>query len=345
MVIRLKEIAEAAGVQTSTVSLVLRDHPKSHSFTPATRERILTLADHLGYYKNNRRGAKRCGNIAFLLAGNIQDGWTNHYFTSFLNGIEDACNEAGCNLIISRCRAEEFTARYFPSRNGERAIDGVIMIGYITRELIETLQNNHLPCLSIGDDLATDNFGIATYAVNAPNMYMQILRYLSSMNHTRITLLLEERERQHALAQELQRELERSELAEKISCSIQFNKAEYTDAENGQDFLWHLVDIIPERRQTAVICNDRIGINILAALPKYNLKCPDDLSLVVGCDSAVCSVTSQPLSAVSMEKQVIGYQAARTLLQAVEESKMLTAADSRKDFQTRLIIRDSVKSL
>ena len=347
MTVRLKEIAEAAGVQSSTVSLVLRDHPKARSFKPATREQILTLAEKMGYYRNPNRtpGAKKCRNIAFLLAGDIQDGWSNHYFTSFLNGVENACREHNYNLLISRCREREFEERFFPSRNDERVVDGAIVIGYMSSALISALQRNHLPCVAIGDDLATGNAGITTFAVNAVGMYMQILRYLASMNHEHVAILFEDRERQHQVAALVRAELMQSELAGKMHLDIQFNNPNYNDIENGQYFLWSLVDLISSDRPTAVVCNERVGIGILGALPKYNLSCPEDLSLVVGCDNTVCEVSSPPLTAVRMESDLIGYEAADFLLRAIGENRLLNETDSRNDFKTRLIIRDSVKSV
>jgi len=81
--ITMNEVARAAGVHQTTVSLALRNHP---SIPPATRDRIRTLADELGYRPNplvsaliaERRRGRASGQgttLAFLTCFAEKSGW------------------------------------------------------------------------------------------------------------------------------------------------------------------------------------------------------------------------------------------------------------------------------
>lgn len=82
---RLKDIAEAAGVDIGTVSHVLNRRPKADCLRAETREKILRIAEELGYCRNEMAAsvAKKHGNVlAFICedmgsvdyTGRIQNG-------------------------------------------------------------------------------------------------------------------------------------------------------------------------------------------------------------------------------------------------------------------------------
>lgn len=345
--VKLKDIAEAAGVRPSTVSLVLREQPKAQSFTRETRERILNIAADMGFFADRPRtpAGRQLRTIAFLLAGEIQDGWNNGFFVRFLNGIEEACREMGYNLEVMRCHASEFDEPHFPSRNHQRSVDGVVVTGYISEVLLRKIHEMRLPCVCLGEDLAGNQNRFPIFCVNAVGMYLQIIRYLHSMNHCRIIALMEEREHQLALGDELKEILSRTGEMPQVEFRVMVNDSNYSDFRNGSDFLWRLVNWDDGPKPTAVICNERVGIGILRALPKFNLRCPEDLSIVIAGDGPMCDVSFPPLSAVAIDCEEIGYQATRTLISHLRQGKPVPFECGRSDFPTRLNIRGSIRAL
>lgn len=88
MKIKLKDVANKAGVSVTTVSMVLNDKPISIS--DRTRKLILQSAKELGYPRH-----QKVKNIGLLVPD-----LSNMYFSELTKGISIAAQEEGYNLII-----------------------------------------------------------------------------------------------------------------------------------------------------------------------------------------------------------------------------------------------------
>jgi len=99
----MQEIADAAGVSKSSVSLALRDNPR---LPAATRERIQRVADELGYRRNpvvdslmtqlrNGRAPTFQGNLALLNCSADRKLRGNPTFDAFRRGIRDRAEALG----------------------------------------------------------------------------------------------------------------------------------------------------------------------------------------------------------------------------------------------------------
>jgi LacI family transcriptional regulator len=130
----MRQIAEAAGVSKSAVSLALRDDPR---MAKSTRERIRRIADELGYKKNNLVATLMAqlrspdkvrfqGNLALLNCSEHQKLFEWNTFRDFKVGIAQRADQLGYGL-------EEFWVRQSglkPERLVQilraRSIEGVI---------------------------------------------------------------------------------------------------------------------------------------------------------------------------------------------------------------------------
>src|SRR3984893_17625161 len=98
----ITDVATEAGVLPSTVSRVLTGHAGSR-IKPATRERVLTAADHLGYRASALARSLRLQRT--LTLGMLVPDITNPFFSSIIKGAEDAARQQGYNLIL--CNSED----------------------------------------------------------------------------------------------------------------------------------------------------------------------------------------------------------------------------------------------
>lgn len=100
-----REIGQKAGVSHVTVSLALRGH---HSIPEKTRERIVQIAEDLGYapdpmlaglsaYRQSRRPAVYQSNIAWI-ANHDKSKKLHHGIRQYYEGAERRCRELGYNL-------------------------------------------------------------------------------------------------------------------------------------------------------------------------------------------------------------------------------------------------------
>ena len=120
--VRLKDIAAAAGVSVMTVSKVLRDAP---DISAATKVRIRQLAQQMGYRPDS--AAQGLRNRTTRLFGIIIPASTNPFIARTLMAIEEQAYEMGYDLIVAHSLnlsdREEHLIRRFLSRR----IDGLFL--------------------------------------------------------------------------------------------------------------------------------------------------------------------------------------------------------------------------
>ena len=95
--IRLKDIAESAGVSVMTVSKALRNEP---DISDATKARIRAIADRTGYVPNNSaRGLRTRRTQQF---GLIISALSNPMYTRTFMAIEEQAHEMGYEIIVAQ---------------------------------------------------------------------------------------------------------------------------------------------------------------------------------------------------------------------------------------------------
>ena len=117
----LADVAQAAGVATSTVS---RAFSRPQRVNHRTREQVLAVADRLGYVPNPTAQALESGRTRTiaLLVPDI----TNPYFAGVIKGAERGAVSAGLTLVLGDT-AENPTAETQLVQRLERAVDGFVI--------------------------------------------------------------------------------------------------------------------------------------------------------------------------------------------------------------------------
>lgn len=120
--VRLKDIAERAGVAIMTVSKALRNEP---DVSPTTRARIKALAQQMGYVPDATAQGLR--SRTSKLFGIVISSITNPIFTRVVHAIEEQAHEAGYEIIVAhtlnRTEREEVCIRRLMSRH----VDGMFI--------------------------------------------------------------------------------------------------------------------------------------------------------------------------------------------------------------------------
>ena len=96
----IKDVAEAAGVSTATVSRALAEKPHVR---PEIRERVLAAVEQLHYRPNRVARSLRVqqSNTIGLIVADIR----NPFFTSVSRAVEDIAYSQGCALFL--CNTDE----------------------------------------------------------------------------------------------------------------------------------------------------------------------------------------------------------------------------------------------
>jgi GntR family transcriptional regulator of arabinose operon len=117
------------------------------------------------------------------------------------------------------------------------------------------------------------------------------------------------------------------------------------DTESRDDIPKQLEEIFKkENYPTAFVTyNDEIAVLLVHALHKAGLECPDDVSIVSHDDSHYSTALSSiKLTGVKHPKEELGREAARWIVQAVEEKNPRLES---KLFDPELVVRNSTRSI
>jgi LacI family transcriptional regulator len=116
------DIARAAGVSKSTVSLVLKGSPL---VKPETRERVERAIDQLGYVYNRSAANLRTARSSFV--GMVISDLMNPFFTELSVGIEDALYKLGFIPILANTNEDRGRQAHVLQSLREHGVAGIIM--------------------------------------------------------------------------------------------------------------------------------------------------------------------------------------------------------------------------
>lgn len=191
--VRLTDVAAAAKVSQSTVSMALRD---SEEIGAATREKIKRICASMGYVgphvrtQEVRAASRRYG----LLALQIHD---NAYIESVLDGLtQGAVDRAGrveVHVMSNTGDREKVLER---SLTFAADLDGVILIGWAERYLLEALDAQSIPFVTVGafheDPNAIPARLNRAVMFNSTAMGRQATEHLLGQGHTRVGFVVEQ---------------------------------------------------------------------------------------------------------------------------------------------------------
>ncbi len=153
--VRLIDIAHACQVSPSTVSLVLRNKP---GIPEQTRQRVLTAAQELGYWRSNsnavdpsvsQRPLRTVGLLIKADAG--QAPAANPFYAHVLAGIEDACRVKHVNLLYATLPVDANNrVTVAPRLLDSDTVDGLLLVGaFLDAPLYRLLGSGRLPLVLV----------------------------------------------------------------------------------------------------------------------------------------------------------------------------------------------------
>jgi LacI family repressor for deo operon, udp, cdd, tsx, nupC, and nupG len=182
MAITIRDVAEAAGVSTATVSRALRGLP---NVDPATRDRIAAVASKLDYVISpsaSRLASGRTGSIAVITP--FISRW---FFATVLSGVESVLQAAGMDLLLmSVTDAASGHHRLPPAPRLRRRVDGVLIIAMSPSDpQLRDVLNLGMPTSMIGVNIG----GVPSVTIDDVAAARIATQHLINLGHTRIGMI------------------------------------------------------------------------------------------------------------------------------------------------------------
>lgn len=324
MSVTIRDVAKASGVSTSTVSRALAN---PEMVDPTTRQRVVLMADSLGYRPNRAARALitgRTGNLGLVLPD-----LANPFFPCIIKAIQTRASSCDMQVVIADTD-EVPEAELDTVRSLAKQVDGVILCSprMSTAQLHEAAR--YVPMV-----LANRRSGsIPSVTVDSPGVMRSAVAHLVDLGHRTIGYLggpqssWSSRERlgsmQAATAEHGVRFIELGHFAPNF--------------QGGRD----ACDGVLAHGVTAVIgYNDLCAVGLISALRERGVHVPGDLSVVGIDDIELAAMVHPALTTVGLPKTELGHSAVDLMMRTLADSDR---APEHICLDTRLIMRATTTS-
>ncbi len=331
--VTLRDVAEATGVNVSTVSRVLQNKGR---VSQKTRTHILETAERLGYHGNPVARALKTAKSSTLLM--VVPQIENPIFASAIVGAEIEAREKGFALLVSYDKGDGREIITDISRSS--IIEGVIIASFDEDDrLRQMLNSTGLPHVILNRHLAGDRNCVAIDTREAARIGVE---HLIAMGHRRIGHLAGRLGRFNGdmRRQGWQQALEAASLdhGEEFVAQAGYDPAAVPAA----------VDKLLACGVTAIHAATLLtAAAAIARLHELKLRVPEDVSVVTMHDDLLARVVYPQVTTVALPSQEMGRAAASRLIDLIQG----TAPDEGSALESLLlppgdlIVRASVASI
>ena len=307
------DVAQAAGVSKSTVSLVLQGSPLIRE---ETAQRVQEAAWRLGYVYNRHAAdlRRRSSNTIGVLINDL----ANPFFTELLSGVERKLVDEGYVVLMAQTHEDVDRQQKVLLSMREQNTAGLVICPSrgTPLTLTEDLQSWGIPSVimlrSLGEGSydfvgAQNSLGLQTATQHLINQGHQRIGFLGGLSGS----VYKERLAGYSAALQMAK----IQLDESLIISANPNR------EGGRNAMTRLLQ--SKQKPTAAVCyNDITALGALTALGDHHLRAGSDFALI-GFDNVLDTAQSNPpLSTIDTHPGLLGEKAAGMLLQRIETPTM-----------------------
>lgn len=332
--VTIKDIAKQLGISASTVSRALKDHP---DISEKTKIKVKALAKELNYKPNlialSLQSSK--SNVIGIIVPQI----VHYFFSTVISGIEEYAGKRGYNVLI--CQSNESAEKEVSNTQTliSSRVDGIIVSRTKNTEDFKhfrNIQNNNIPMVFFdrtchglkSDKVIIDDYKAAYEATEyLINTGCKNLVHFSGPENLKISS-----KRMWGFRDVLKNH------------NIPFKEEYIIKADNlteGQRETEKLIrnKMIPDG---IFAVNDMTAAGAINALKKYNIKIPDEVSVIGFTNGLISTITDPPLTTVEQNGYIMGCKSAELLIKRIEN---IDAPLVSEIIPTKLIIRNSTKKI
>jgi len=318
--IRIKDVADEAGVSAATVSHVIND---TKFVTGATRQKVLRAIKRFNYYPNvnARTLASGRSNIIGLLVSDI----ANPFFPELVKSVEAAAFEHGYNVILINTNYDTRRAADYVRRLIELKVAGVaLMTSELDPELIDELARRQVRV--VFHNLGTAGEHMSNILVDYATGIEEAVRHLVSLGHRRIAHIAGPNRfrsavvRRKAFLDAMKPHFPRAPEPAIYEGDFKF--------EGGQRAACEIL-AADELPTAVVVANDMMALGAMQQFKLAGLTIPQDISVVGFDDIAFAAISDPPLTTVCSPRVEIGRKAIEALIAIIRHP-------SQKGLETRV---------
>jgi DNA-binding LacI/PurR family transcriptional regulator len=308
----MRDIAAAAGVSLSTVSMVVNGKP---GVSPDRRDRVLQAINEHGYSAENRQKPVATRVFGLLMESLSEASRSEGYYTRIVSGIEDTAYELGYQVLLHVFRPEIDPIHSLRELMG-RDVDGLIVAndGDVTSEVIHKITQAGVPLV-----LVENIQRFPTHSVTADNFTAGRLMtdYLIDMGHTRIGGI------DGPAKYSSLRDRMRGHLVSLVEHGLPTDPALRPPPVSGHPRKGYVqmqkLLALPQPPTAVFVVSDRAAFGAMDAIKEAGLRIPDDISVVGIDDVRDAAYVTPPLTTFVVPKYDLGRTAVLILHDIVNQ--------------------------
>jgi DNA-binding LacI/PurR family transcriptional regulator len=309
--VTIRDIAERAGVSKGAVSYALNGRP---GVSATTRDRILSIADELGWYPNRAAralSAARADACGLVLARPARSLALEPFFMEFIAGVEVELSSRSVALTLQLVEDIRQEIAVYRRWFGEHRVDGVLMVDLRIHDLrVEELVRLGLPAVVVGGPL--ENRALPAVFHDEAIVVIEAVQYLAALGHTHVAHVTGVSDFVHTR----QRTAGFERATRELGLQANVIETDYS-AESGAHATRKLLSL-PDPPTAIVFDSDLLAVTGLGIAQRMGFTVPDDVSIVGWDDSLISQVVHPPLTAIARDITGFGATAARHLLAAID---------------------------
>lgn len=327
----IKQIAKKANVSIATVSRALNNDVR---VTEITREKIVRISKDLNYKPNlvARNFVKKTSYAIGLILPDISD----EFFTDIIRGVDEITYKNGYYTMVASSHKHRTLADSIKTFSETGLVGGVILLmSAMTDDLKNILEHAKIPFVIIGGGKQEHDFDIVAIdnyqgAFNATEYLIKKKKFKKIAHITGPTDNYDAFLRKKGFI----------DACKKNGVSI--NKSFVVDGNFTIDSGYHgFIQLygLPEKPQAIFAANDMMALGCYDAAHYFNVKIPDEISLIGFDDIFMSKYINPSLTTVRVQIEEVGKAAASLLMSRLNDSN--GKAHSLIKIPTELIIRNS----
>ncbi|MDR1801512.1 MAG: LacI family transcriptional regulator [Lachnospiraceae bacterium] len=327
----IKDIAKAAGVSITTVSLVL--NKKAAKIPAATKKRIERIAKEAGYrpYQVAVSLVKKRSNTIGLIIPDIG----NVFFSHIAKGIGEVCSEAEKTLFLCNTGDIKEKDTEYIKLLADNGVEGIIYI--MSRDnneksaskAVKALQNSNIPFILL-DRFVETALCPQVYLNHRKGGYIAT-KHLIDLKHKKIACITGPKQMPSS-KQRFQGFIDACEEAK-----IEYDEKLIYEGGFTLDSGVAAIDYFEKREYTALFaCNDLSAFGACKRLTELGKKVPEDVSVVGYDDVVYASLMAVPLTTVHQPVYEMGKLAVNRLFSLMKNYNKNSEKTHKMDNNTKM---------
>jgi len=320
MAVTLKDVAQLAGVSTSTVSRTCKDHP---SISEETKEKVRRAMAELGYESGFMAPPiipQEPKTIGIVLPPSRKEAYENTFYLEAARGISAFCNQKQyTNTLITGYDEDEIIAAIKSMVKNNQVDSFIVLYSKLNDSVINYLYNEGLLYVLIGK---ANQFTNQTIYIDNDNLLagQEATEYLINKGHRKIGFIGKDPNLTFSVDRKFGYRLAL------MNHDITVNPAYCIDlSQKRRNYFNEILTYMqqPDRPTAVVVSDDIIAFTLKQVCFELGLRVPEDLSIIGFNNSIVAKMSAPPLTSIDVNSFQLGIEAASQIINHIENPNLM----------------------